>query len=99
MRKLVRRAISRVSVRIQLGPFGNSIPASSSQHGGEEVLVEVRLRHADPADEREALDVLPPLHELLEAPVEIADVGFASDDLVPVRATSSRDMFPVMPGC
>ncbi|MDZ7852573.1 MAG: hypothetical protein U5L98_07985 [Halomonas sp.] len=53
---------------------------------------------ADPADQREVLDVGASLHELLEAAVQVADVRPEHSTTSSPLTVSSTDMFPVMPG-
>ena len=46
------------------------------------IFVEIGLGHADAADDREDLNEGPPLHQLLKAAVQIADMGFPLDHLI-----------------
>jgi hypothetical protein len=76
------RPISRIRVRIQSARSGDLDAGQLFDGGGVAVFVEVRFRHADAADDGEALNEGAPLHQLLEAAVQIADVGLALHHLI-----------------
>ena len=57
---------------------------------GVQVFVEGGFRYGDAAHHGEVLDIGAPFHELLEAAVQVADVGFALDDLVAAQRQLQR---------
>ncbi len=73
-----------------LGPLRRLDPRQLFQPRGVQIFVERRFGHRDPAHHRKVLDPGPALHELLEAPVQIAHMGLAFHHLVAAQGELQR---------
>ncbi len=73
-----------------LGPYWRLYACKLLDRCCVAVFIEIRLGYADAAHDRKALDESAALHQLLEATVQVADVGFPFHHLVTADSEFDR---------